>query len=74
MNNLMMMLINAARGGGNPMQMLQQMAGIDPQAAQVLNILRGKNPQQVRSIVGNMARQRGTTIEQMAQQMGLPMK
>ena len=74
MINPMMMLINAARGGGNPMQMLQQMAGNNPQAAQTMNKLRGKNPQQVRKVVENRARQRGTTIEQMAQQMGLPLK
>ena len=69
-----MQLIQLIQGGGNPMQMLQQMAGNNPQAAQTMNILRGKNPQQVRQVVENMARQRGTTIEQMAQQMGLPLK
>ena len=74
MINPMMMLINATRGGGNPMQMLQQKASNNPHAAQTMNILRGKSPQQVRQVVENMARQRGTTIEQMAQQMGLPLK
>lgn len=34
MNNPMMAMLQMARNGGNPMQMLQQMAGQNPQAAQ----------------------------------------
>lgn len=53
------------------MQLLQQMAGRNPQAAQVLQMMRGKNSQQLRSMAENMCRERGTSIEQVAQQLGI---
>lgn len=71
MNNPAIQLLNMVRNGGNPMQLLQQMAGRNPQAAQVLQMVRGKNPQQLRSIAENMCRERGTSIEQVARQLGI---
>lgn len=53
------------------MQMLQQLAGRNPQAAQVLRMVQGKTPQQLRSMAENMCRERGTNIEQVAQQLGI---
>ena len=57
MNNPMMAMLQMARNGGNPMQMLQ-----------------GKNPQQLRQTAENMAKQRGTSVEEIARQLGIPMK
>ncbi len=71
MNNPAMQLMSMVRNGGNPMQMLQQLAGRNPQAAQVMRMIRGKNPQQLRSMAENMCRERGTSIEQVAQQLGI---
>lgn len=72
MNNPAMQLLSMARnGGGNPMQLLQQMAGQNPQAAQVMRMIRGKTPQQLRTMAANMCRERGTSIEEVARQMGL---
>ena len=53
------------------MQMLQQLAGRNPQAAQVLRMVQGKTPQQLRSMAENMCRERGVSIEQVAQQLGI---
>ena len=53
------------------MQMLQQMAGQNPQAAQAMRLIQGKNPQQLRQIAENMAKERGVDLDQMARQMGL---
>jgi len=66
MNNPMMAMLQMARNGGNPMQMLQQMAGQNPQAAQAMR--------QLRQTAENMAKQRGTSVEEIARQLGLPMK
>ena len=74
MNNPMMAMLQMARNGGNPMQMLQQMAGQNPQAAQAMRLIQGKNPQQLRQTAENMAKQRGTSVEEIARQFGLPMK
>ncbi|MFQ7466209.1 MAG: hypothetical protein ACLRM0_13730 [[Clostridium] leptum] len=74
MNNPMMAMLQMARNGGNPMQMLQQMAGQNPQAAQAMRLIQGKNPQQLRQTAENMAKQRGTSVEEIARQLGIPMK
>lgn len=42
MNNPMTAMLQMARNGGNPMQMLQQMAGQNPQAAQAMRLIQGK--------------------------------
>ena len=67
----MMAMLQMARNGGNPMQMLQQMAGQNPQAAQAMRLIQGKKPQQLRQIAENMAKERGVDLDQMARQMGL---
>ena len=66
-----MAMLQMARNGGNPMQMLQQMAGQNPQAAQAMRLIQGKNPQQLRQIAENMAKERGVDLNQMAHQMGI---
>ena len=71
MNNPMMQLISMTRQGGNPMLMIQQMAANNPQAAQAVRIMQGKNPEQLRQIATNMAKERGMTIEQVMQQLGI---
>lgn len=71
MNNPAIQLLNMVRSGGNPMQLLQQMAGRNPQAAQVIQMISGKNPQQLRTMAENMCRERGTSIERVAQQLGI---
>lgn len=53
------------------MQFLQQMAGQNPQVAQAMNLIQGKSPEQLHQIADNMAKQRGTTIEEIARQFGI---
>lgn len=70
-NNFLGALVSEAMRGGNPMQMIERMAGNDPRIAQARQMLAGKNPQQMQSIVEAMARQRGMTVEQIARGLGL---
>lgn len=70
MNNPMIALVNAAKNGGNPMQMIQQMAGQDPQMRQFMQMVNGKSPQQLRQMAENMARERGTNVEAVIKQLG----
>lgn len=72
MNNPLFQMINIARNGGNPMQLMQQMARSNPQVNQVMQMMDGKNPQQLRTMCENMCKERGTTIEQVAHQIGIP--
>ena len=53
------------------MQLLQQMAGQNPQAAQAMRLIQGKNPQQLQQIAENMAKERGISIDYLARQLGV---
>lgn len=72
MSNPMMSMIQMAMGGMSPMQYLQQRMGQNPQIAQAMNLIQGKTPEQLHQIADNMAKQRGTTVEEIARQYGLP--
>lgn len=71
MNNPIIALINAARNGGNPMQLMQQMAGQNPQIRQAMQMIKGKSPQQLEQIARNMAKESGTSVEAVMRQLGL---
>ena len=71
MNNPMVALVNAAKNGGNTMQMIRQFSAQDPHMRNFMQMVSGKNSQQLRQMAENMARERGTTVEQIRQQLGL---
>lgn len=55
----------------NPMQLFAQAVGQSPQGQQVLRLMYGKTPEQFRGVLENMAKQQGTTLEQVVTSMGL---
>ena len=69
--NLLAAMMQIMRSGGNPMYLLQQMAAQDPQVSQAMRMIQGKSPQQLRSMAENMAKERGVSLEGMANQMGI---
>lgn len=71
MNNPMMMLINAMRGGANPMAVMQQMAGGNPQIAQGMKMLNGKSPEQIQHMAQNMAKERGVDVNDIIRNLGI---
>lgn len=71
MNNPIMAMVNMMRTGGNPMALMQQMAKSNPQVNQVMQMMKGKSPAQLKSMAENIAKERGTTVEDVAQQLGL---
>lgn len=71
MNEILMMLIQVMRSGGNPMQAVASMAKGNPVMQQGANMIAGKSPEQVEQIARNMAKQRGVDIDEMLQQLGL---
>lgn len=72
MINPMQMMMQAMQGGQSPMQFLAQASGQNPVFQQMQQITQGKTPQQLMQIAENMAKERGTTLQAVAQQMGLP--
>lgn len=70
-NNPILQLAQLARGGGNVMQAMQNMAGQDKRIAQAYSMIQGKSPQQLQQIARNMARERGTNVGDIMRQLGL---
>lgn len=70
---IVQMMMQAAQRGMSPQQFLQQYAA-NPEVAQIAQIAQGKNREQLMQTASNMASQRGTTLEALAQQMGIPYK
>lgn len=71
MNNPVMALVQTMQRGGNPLSLLQQMAGQDPQVGQFMQMLQGKSPQQLQSMARNVAQERGIDINQMLRDLGI---
>ena len=69
--NLLAAMMQMMRSGGNPMYLLQQLAAQEPQVSQAMRMIQGKSPQQLRSMAENMAKERGVSLEGMANQMGI---
>lgn len=70
-NNPILSVLQAARMGQNPNQLIMQMAQQDPRIKQVVEMMSGKNPDQLRRIAENMAKERGMTVEDVAKQLGI---
>ena len=68
---MIQMMLQAARMGMTPQQFFQQYAG-NPEVAQIAKITQGKNRDQLMQTASNMAKERGTSLETIAQQMGIP--
>jgi transposase-like protein len=71
MNNPMMQMMGMLRSGRNPSAILQSMATNNPQVRQVMQMMNGKTPEQLRQMANNMAAERGTTVEDIARQLGI---
>lgn len=70
-NNPIMAIMQVMRTGGNPMALMQQMAQTNPQMAQAMKMINGKNASELETMAKNLCKERGVNIEQVAQQLGL---
>lgn len=71
MNNPITQMMQMMQAGRNPNAVLQILAQNNPQVRQVMGMINGKNPAQLEQMARNMARERGTTIEDVARSMGI---
>lgn len=69
---ILQMMMQAAQRGMSPQQFFQQYAG-NPQVAQIARIAQGKDRDQLMQTASNMAKERGTSLEALSQQMGIPL-
>ena len=70
-NNPMMQMLSFLRAGKNPNAILNVMAQSNPQVRQIMQMMQGKTPDQLKQMAQNMAAERGTTIEDVARQLGI---
>ena len=70
-SNLISQLMAAARAGKSPQEVLPQLARQHPVVKQAMDIISGNAPQQVTGMIQHMAAQRGVTIPQLMQRLGI---
>ena len=71
MNDPMTQMMSLLRAGQNPNASLRMLAQNNPQVRQVMQMFNGKSPQQLQMMAQNMAAERGTSIEDIARQLGI---
>jgi hypothetical protein len=71
MNDPVMSMLSAMQSGRNPSLILRQLATTNPQARQVMQMVSGKSPDQLRQMAENLAANQGTTIEDVARSLGI---
>ena len=71
MNDPMTQMMSLLRAGQNPNAILQMLAQNNPQVRQVMQMFNGKSSQQLQMMAQNMAAERGTSIEDIARQLGI---
>lgn len=69
-NDTMRQLMEAARAGKNPQDVLPQLAKQDPTVKQAMEIISGNSAQAVTGIIQNLAAKRGITIPALIERMG----
>lgn len=70
-NNPLAQIMQMMQGGQNPAAILDMLSNVSPQVRQVKDIMRGKSPAELEQMARNMARERGTTIEDVARSLGI---
>lgn len=66
-NNPLFRVMQMAQASNNPMQVLQQQFGSNPQFGQAMQMVQGKSEDEIKNTFRNLARQKGMNDEQMAQ-------
>lgn len=70
-SNTMQTLMEAARAGKRPQDVLPQLARQDPTVMQAMQIISGNAPQAVTGIIQSLAAKRGITIPALMERLGL---
>lgn len=64
-------IISQLQNAQNPMGMIQQIFGKNPQFQLVMNAMQGKTPQEFEQYVRNTAKTQGVDVNQLAKKLGL---
>lgn len=72
MNNPMMQIVGMMKSGKNPQQLLMSLAKSNPQVRQAMQMMQGKSSSDLKKMAESMAAERGTTVEDIVKQLGIP--
>lgn len=70
-NSPVMQIANLVRAGQNPMNMIQMLSGQNAPIMQGMNLIQGKNSQQLETMARNLAKERGIDLNQLASVLNL---
>lgn len=70
-NSPVMQIANLVRTGQNPMNMIQMLSGQNAPIMQGMNLIQGKNSQQLETMARNLAKERGIDLNQLASVLNL---
>ena len=71
-----MQMVGNIRNSQNPMAMMQYMFGNNPAFSRAMQMANGKNPDEIKKIVENLAKEKGmdmNQVQQMANMLGIKM-
>ena len=71
MNSPAFSIINMIRSGKTPNAVIEQLVMTDPRVRQAKKAISGKSEQELYSMVANMCKERGTTVEDFARSVGI---
>ena len=71
MINNLMQLLPLLKGSQNPMGMITQLLGNNPQYAHIMKLIQGKSPQELEQYVRNAYQANGQDINAVLKQFGL---
>ena len=66
-----MQLIGMLNNGGDPRQVIQQLAMSNPQIRRVMEMTQGKTTEELQQMAMNMCRERDTSPENIMRQLGM---
>ena len=74
MLNNPMQLIALISNSQNPMAIVQQLFGNQPQFKQVMDIAKDKSPEELKQYVRNICNSQGINLDSLAKQFNLPLQ
>ena len=70
-SNPMAQVMQLLQSGKNPWAVMDLLAQTNPQVRQAKEMMQGKTAAQLEQMARNMAKERGTTVEDIARSMGI---
>lgn len=67
----LMTLMQMVQGGGNPMQLVNMFVQQNPQAQPAMQLIQGKNPDQLKETFYNLCKSKGINPQDVARQCGV---